>query len=613
MSPSEVLRSALRSGGQALGTVGASLVAEPLAGLGGLYELARTRDSAKAAEAVRQMREGIVKQIGPEVDESGQRVLENIAAPFEWLDERVIQPVSDAAYEVGGPVAGTAVNAVLNMADPVSGRGGRAASRGSRVSEALRLNAKADEALHAAGRANMAGKPQNVLDDVFERADALATQVDDVLESLTSAELDAFYRKREHPNAVLERMHNPNAAPSGVSYEEGLAQLKNELAQEQARGLVVSEATPREFQQAAGRPINPADEGSWSPRITTYGDEAHRAKVEAFLAGLRGNERAFVNPLAPNPSLKTMEEIAAHYSRPGREVQVDTRLRNANSEPRYIIKKKENPDDPDVFEEVEIENPDWYQIEELQLTGPKGGRMYFNPDQLELDAIDARGVMPDDQMSGVNMAIGNRPISEGDAGLLYQVMNSYALANDMELPSGGLTRDNRYRLIGNQLASYARHGNQPRRMGQAENLENLPIAKSTRLGGYDLMALEDAATRRRLGMDFPVEFTGEGFRMFDGDPMFTTEGLKQNIKALSPDLHATLVGPKSLARSAVYEFLGRPEVEIGDAAKLGKNWDFGPLMPFKGTSTNPADILKRKLRETAFNALTQQGESDGSR
>jgi len=126
----EMLKGMLRSGRDLAGTVGSALIAEPIAGIGGLATLARTGgDTAKAAARIEALRDRL--SYTP-TDEGSQRTLELFAKPFVALDEHVIQPASDAAYEVGGPVAGAAMNTALNMVDPLRGKG-KAAKRGGAV------------------------------------------------------------------------------------------------------------------------------------------------------------------------------------------------------------------------------------------------------------------------------------------------------------------------------------------------------------------------------------------------------------------------------------------------------------------------------------------------
>lgn len=577
----ELLKGMLRSGRDVVGTIGSSLLAEPVAGIGGLGQLILSGgDTAKAAQMVNQIRDHLTYQ--PE-DPGSQRTLELIAKPFEWIEENAIRPASDKAYELGGPLAGAMVNATLNVADPTP------------VTRALR---RAKPAVHELPR----------LTDLLRAEKELPQVVDATLEEFAAARAEAA-RLRAQPLPDLNELARQRGWRGEGDPHEWLD--PDEFEQFFGEGSAAPQFTPDAGNEAPRlRPVSDADAGSWEPKITPYGNAEHQAKVEAFIAGLRGNQGAFVNPLAPDPSLRTIEEIAAHYSRPGRQVKVERTTEGPFDEPRYIEKEKELPDEPGVFEEVKVVNPDWYPVEGLELTGPKGGTLYYNADTMELDALDARGINPD-TVPEADMNIGGRAIPDSDAGLLYQVMNSYALANNLELPSGALSRDNQYRLIGNQLASYARHGVQPRRMGKVENRSNLPINKDATLGGYDLMALDDAATRRRLGKDMPVEFTGEGFSILGNEPTSDLSAINEQIRTLSPQLSATLAGPKSLARSAVYEWLSKPEVTISDAARTGKNWKLGPILAAQGDAT-PAEILKRKLRETAFNALTQQGESDGT-
>ena len=94
-----------------LTSIGAGVVGEIGAGLGGIYELIKTGDIDSAANAVNQMRANISERFAPET-EAGRRGLENVAETVQAAEENIIRPA----------VAGTAglANIALNPIENIT-------------------------------------------------------------------------------------------------------------------------------------------------------------------------------------------------------------------------------------------------------------------------------------------------------------------------------------------------------------------------------------------------------------------------------------------------------------------------------------------------------------
>lgn len=72
-------------------SIGASAIGQIGSGLGGIYELIKTGDLDKAANAVKDMQEGISERFAPET-EAGKEGLENVSQAASAIEENIIRP-----------------------------------------------------------------------------------------------------------------------------------------------------------------------------------------------------------------------------------------------------------------------------------------------------------------------------------------------------------------------------------------------------------------------------------------------------------------------------------------------------------------------------------------
>lgn len=115
----EFLLGLLRSGRDVGATLGSGLAAAPVAGYAGLAQLLRGKGLEAAADAVRGTQE---RMTYTPTDEASQRSLEMIGAPFQALEEKVMQPIAGGVADIAGPAAGTAVYTGMQMLDPTKGK-----------------------------------------------------------------------------------------------------------------------------------------------------------------------------------------------------------------------------------------------------------------------------------------------------------------------------------------------------------------------------------------------------------------------------------------------------------------------------------------------------------
>lgn len=113
--------------GQIAMNLGSAMVAEPVAGLAGMFGGAIPGMADEAAQRVEQVRSAMTPQLGPEGQALAQagleRIPESVSGPLQRLGQR-FEGIADASADLFGPVGGAAVKALPTAAAEILGAGG---------------------------------------------------------------------------------------------------------------------------------------------------------------------------------------------------------------------------------------------------------------------------------------------------------------------------------------------------------------------------------------------------------------------------------------------------------------------------------------------------------